>query len=84
MNKRLNEKEIEQLKKEIERLKRELKRGEHEKEQIKNEFEEFKLKHAETVEELRKAMHLKPNLAVKKKGALKNGTKLTRDTLQNE
>lgn len=39
-----------------------------EKEQIEKEFEEFKTKHNCTVHELKKAMHLKPNLSVKKIG----------------
>ncbi len=61
-------KENEWLKKENEKLKHEKKKIEDEKKKIENEFEEFKLKHLGTVEELKKAMHLKPNLAVKKKG----------------
>ncbi|MDI6737050.1 MAG: IS66 family transposase [Nanoarchaeota archaeon] len=78
----MNEKEIELLKKENRQLKeenRKLKQEKHkieyekhkiedEKHKIEKEFEEFKLKHAGTVDELKKAMHLKPNLAVKKKG----------------
>src|SRR3989344_7182566 len=70
-----NGKEIDQLKKENERLKREInkileekEKIVQEKEKIEKEFEEFKLKHLGTVEELKKAMHLKPNLAVRKKG----------------
>ena len=67
--------EIEQLKKENDRLKKENEKLKHEKQKIEDEkrkiekeFEEFKLKHLGTVEELKKAMHLKPNLAVTKKG----------------
>lgn len=68
MNKGSNKKEVEQLRKEIEILKEKLKKAEEEKEKIEREFEEFKLKHLGTVDELKKAMHLKPNLAIKKKG----------------
>lgn len=71
----MNKKEIEQLKKENQRLKEENRKLKQEKQKIEDEkrkvekeFEEFKLKHAGTVEELKKAMHLKPNFAVKKKG----------------
>lgn len=60
--------EIERLKKENQRLKEENGKLKHEKEKIEKEFEEFKLKHAGTVDELKKAMHLKPNLSTKKKG----------------
>lgn len=59
--------ENELLKKEIERLKRELEKVLQEKEKIEKEFEEFKAKHAGTVEELKKALHLKPDQRAKKK-----------------
>jgi transposase len=76
------EKENARLKKELERIKEENRKLKHEKQKIEDEkqkiedekqkiekeFEEFKLKHAGTVDELKKAMHLKPNLAIKKKG----------------
>ena len=71
----INEKEVERLKKENERLKEENLKLKKEKQKIEDklenvekEFEEFKLKHLGTVEHLKKAMHLKPNLNVKKKG----------------
>lgn len=90
----MNEKEVEQLRKEIQQLKKELekvkrekqeiedqkKRIEDEKKRIEKEFEEFKLKHCGTVNELKKAMHLKPNLSVRKKalGAQKGHKGYTR------
>lgn len=61
-------KEIKRLKRELEKVKQEKDRIKQEKQKIENEFEEFKLKHIGTVEELKKAMHLKPNLYTKKKG----------------
>ena len=77
-----DEKEIKKLRKEKELLRQELKKTLEQKDKIEKEkqeieeklkktqkeFEEFKLKHLGTVEELKKAMHLKPNLAVRKKG----------------
>lgn len=67
--------EIERLKKENQRLKEENRKLKDEKQKIENEkqkiekeFEEFKLKHAGTVAELKKAMHLKPNRSIKKNG----------------
>lgn len=68
MNKKELLEEIKRLRKENEKLRHEKENIEHEKEKIEKEFEEFKLKHIGTVDELRKAMHLKPNLAVRKKG----------------
>ena len=75
-------KEIERLKQELDKVIKEKQKIEDEKQKIEDEkqkiedekrkiekeFEEFKLKHFGTVEELKKAMHLKPNLAVTKKG----------------
>src|SRR3989344_2142276 len=79
-----DEKEIKKLRKEKELLRQELEKTLEEKDKIlvekekqeieeklkktQKEFEEFKLKHAGTVEELKKAMRLKPNLAVRKSG----------------
>ncbi|MEK6816191.1 MAG: IS66 family transposase [Nanoarchaeota archaeon] len=60
--------EIERLMKENQKLKEENRRLKDEKKKIEKEFEEYKLNHAGTVDELKKAMHLKPNLAVKKNG----------------
>lgn len=54
--------------KENQKLKEENRRLKDEKKKIEKEFEEYKLNHAGTVDELKKAMHLKPNLAVKKNG----------------
>ena len=63
------DKQIRELKKEIKRLKNEKRLIENEKRQIENEkkriekeFEEFKAKHAGTVQNLRKALKIKPNL----------------------
>src|SRR3989344_9310182 len=73
-NKRLQQelektlKEKEKIVQEKEKILEEKNKLEKEKEHIEKEFEEFKLKHAGTVEELKKAMRLKPNLAVRKKG----------------
>lgn len=61
-------KENQRLKEENEKLKQEKQKIEDEKQKIVKEFEEFKLKHLGTVDELKKAMHLKPNLSTKKKG----------------
>src|SRR3989344_6245303 len=60
--------EKEKIVQEKEHILEEKNKLEKEKEHIEKEFEEFKLKHAGTVEELKKAMRLKPNLAVRKKG----------------
>ena len=72
-----NEKEIEELKKENKRLKRQLEKILEEKDNIEEklkktekEFEEFKLKHAGTVENLKQAMHIKPDVI---KSSLKRG-----------
>jgi transposase len=66
-NERLK-KENENLKEEKDKLLEEKRKIEHDKKRIEKEFEEFKLKHAGTVDELKKAMHLRPNLSVRKKG----------------
>lgn len=63
-------KENEELKQEIKRLKKvekEKKRIEKEKEKISKEFEEFKAKYALTVDNLRKAMKIRPNIKAKPK-----------------
>jgi hypothetical protein len=72
--------EIEQLKKENKSLKDRLKKIEEDYKNLKDEYEEFKAKHACTVEELKKAMHLKPNLYASKKslGAKKGHKAYTR------
>ena len=59
---------IKELQEENRKLKEENKKLQHEKQKIEKEFEEFKAKHNSTVEELRKAMHLRPNLSIKKSG----------------
>ena len=67
--------EIKRLKKENDRLKKELDKILEEKDKIlkeknkiEKEFEEFKAKHSHTVDELKQAMHLKPNLKIRRKG----------------
>ena len=88
----MNEKEIERLKKENQqlkeenrKLKQEKQKIEDEKQKIEKEFEEFKLKHEGTVNELKKAMHLKPNLTIKRKvWERKKDTKLIREKFQKE
>ena len=56
------------LKEKVKQITNEKEQIEKHKEQIEKEFEEFKAKHNSTVGELRKAMHLKPNLYAKKIG----------------
>lgn len=70
LNKKIEELEEEnrQVHEEKRRIEKEKKLIEKEKEKVEKEFEEFKLKHAGTVDELKKAMHLKPNLPIAKKG----------------
>ena len=62
------EEKLKKTEKEKEKIIQEKENIIQEKKNIEKEFEEFKLKHLGTVEELKKAMHLKPNLAVRKKG----------------
>ena len=59
-----------QLKKRIKELEKKIEQILEEKKKIEKEFDEFKLKHAGTVENLKKAMHIKPNLT---KSSLKRG-----------
>src|SRR3989344_146742 len=59
---------IEQLREKIRKLEEEKDKIEEKLKKTQKEFEEFKLKHAGIVEELKKAMRLKPNLAVRKSG----------------
>lgn len=68
---------IEQLREEIRKSKKQIRKLEEEKEHIEEklkkteeEFEAFKLKHAGTVEELKKAMHIKADVA---RSSLKRG-----------
>ena len=61
-------KKVDELEEEIRKLKDKVKQITKEKQDIIKEFEEFKAKHNSTVGELRKAMHLKPNLYAKKIG----------------
>lgn len=86
IEKRLKE-EIKRLKEELEKVKQEKQniveekdRIVEEKKKLEREFEEFKTKHNCTVENLKKAMHLKPNLYSKKKsiGAQKGHKGYTR------
>ena len=67
---------------EIEKIENEKRKIVEEKRKIVKEFEEFKLKHSGIVDELKKAMHLKPNLHVRKKdlGAQKGHKAYTRHT----
>ena len=59
-NRKLKE-ENKKLKEGLYRIKKEFGKTKKEYEYTKKEFEEFKAKHAITVENLRKAMHIKPN-----------------------
>ena len=68
-NKRLQQK-LHKTLKEKEKIVQEKNKLEKEKEHIEKEFEEFKLKHAGTVENLKKAMRIKPDIT---KSSLKCG-----------
>lgn len=61
---------IKKLKEEIRKAKEQIRKLIEEKEHIEKEFEAFKLKHVGTVDELKKAMHIKPD---KKISSLKRG-----------
>jgi len=56
------EKEVQRLQKENKRIEEEKKHIEEEKRKIEKEFEEFKAKHSGTVQNLRKALRIKPDL----------------------
>jgi len=56
------EEEVKRLKKQNEQIEQEKKRVEDEKKRVEKEFEEFKAKHASTVQNLRKALKIKPDL----------------------
>jgi len=56
-----SEKDIQKLMDKIKELKEALEKERNEKEKIKKEFEEFKAKHKVTVDNLKKAMNIKPN-----------------------
>ena len=60
--------EINRLKQKLDKVTKEKQRIEDEKQRIEKEFEEFKAKHNCTVENLKQAMHLKPNLYARKIG----------------
>lgn len=61
---------IEELKEQIRKLKKEKEQIQEEKKKVEEEFEAFKLKHAGTVEELKKAMHIKADVI---RSSLKRG-----------
>lgn len=61
------DKRIKELEEENARLRKEKEKIVEEKEKIVKEFEEFKAKHAATVENLKKAMNIKPNIKKKSK-----------------
>ena len=61
-----------QLKKRIKELEKKIEQILEEKKKIEKEFEAFKLKHAGTVENLKKAMHIKPDVI---KSSLKRGAR---------
>ena len=56
---------IKKLKEEIRKAKEQIRKLIEEKEHIEKEFEAFKLKHVGTVDELKKAMHIKPDKNIK-------------------
>lgn len=72
LNKKIEklEEENRQVHEEKRRIEKEKKLIEKEKAHIEEEFEAFKLKHAGVVEELKKAMHIKPDVA---RSSLKRG-----------
>ena len=59
--KKTPEQEIKELKEEIQTLKEQLKKINKEFDETKKEFEEYKSKHTQTVDELRKALNIKPD-----------------------
>lgn len=63
----ISEDEAQRLRDKIKELEETLEKERREKEKIKKEFEEFKTKHIITVENLRKAMNIKPNFKKKPK-----------------
>jgi len=63
---------IRKLEQEKDKILEEKKKLEKEKEHIEKEFEEFKLKHAGTVENLKQAMHIKPDVI---KSSLRRGAR---------
>ena len=56
------DKRIKELEEEIKRLKKQNEQIEQEKKRLEKEFEEFKAKHAGTVQNLQKALKIKPDL----------------------
>lgn len=66
-------KEKQKIEEKLKKTEKEKKLIEEEKQKIENEFEAFKLKHAGVVEELKKAMHIKPDVI---RSSLKRGAQL--------
>src|SRR3989338_7920630 len=65
--KKTPEQEIKELKEENRKLKEKIREVEKDFEEIKKNFEEYKSKHTQTVDELRKALNIKPDIKSKPK-----------------